>query len=176
MDTKTLAAQLGVSQTTILSRAEKLNIQPTETSLGRGRPKKMWTEEQAQKIAQFGDTTNTAKQNASNAQSWATGQESTGALALGNVQGQLSASLQGSLGALNGQLDQVEDQMGMVIAARVQAVPSRAIAKAAAILEQSGMGMDFSQLGNISALPQTPTPYRMASLLDNFGPEPDEVA
>ena len=170
IDTKTLAQQLGVSQTTILSRAKKLSLTPTEIANGQGRPSKHWSPDQARAIAEFGESRAQAQQAQAQAQEFSHQAEQGAELALYQSQSQLAASLQGQLGALDAQCSQVEAQMGAAIATRIAAVPLRSMGIAAQHLQTQGLGLDLSGFGAFTLAPTAaPTPAYLAWAADNSG-------
>lgn len=173
LDTKTLAQHLNVTPKTITSRAKALGITPTTaTQVGGGRPKAMWTAEQAQAIANYGKAAEAVALEDLETTEGAAAQ--AGYLAL---QQTVSMPLGQQLAALNQTYEELEDQAAIAIAHRTCQVLPRAIAKASALLALQGTGFNFADIakgalgvGSMQAKPiqQSLTSAQLASYLDNF--------
>jgi hypothetical protein len=171
-DTKTLAQALGLSEKTIRTRAAALGLVPEQVSQGAGRPKALWSGEQAQAIAAYGQT-----------------QDSSPNEALGDVEGNaaqagylalqqtVSMPMGQQLAALNQTYEALEDQAAIAIAHRTAQVLPRAMAKASALLTQRGTSFDFADLAKgalgVSSMQAKPiaqslTSAQLSSYLDNF--------
>lgn len=169
-DSKTLAQHLGVTAKTINARARALGLTATKATQGDGGPRNIWTEEQAQQIANYGDSRSSSSQAQQASQQFAHAAEQGGQLAVHQVQGQLASSLQGQLGQVDAQCSAIEEQAGMAIAARISAVPSRAMGIAAQQLQTQGLGLDMASFGNFQIQPAAaPTPAFLDWAKDNSG-------
>lgn len=175
IDTSTLAQQLGIKPQTVNARARALNLTPTTVSQpGGGRPKSVWSMEQAKQIAAAGKTQAKANKAKAKAQEFSHEQEQAGYLAVQQTQSHMMASLQGQMGQLDMQCEHIEDQFAAAQAARIAAIPARSAAKAHYLLDQHGMGLDFSGFGNIQILPHAapapaPSNNYLAWAKDNSG-------
>ena len=154
IDTATLASRLGVSAKTIGARAKALGITAMTASQGQGRPKAVWSPEQAAAIGAYGKP-----------------QESQELESLDDVSGNAAAAgymalqtnvalpLGQQLNAYAQQLESIEDQAAIAIAHRTSQVLPRALAKASQLMGR-GTGFDISDIarGALGIPDMTPKP------------------
>jgi len=172
IDTATLAQRLGVTSKTVLTRAKALGLSPVQATQGGGRPKSLWSPEQASAIAGYGK--NPEPQPLEDMDEL----EGTAAItAYGALHQSLAMPLGQQLTAYNSQLEALEDQAAIAMAHRTRQVLPRALAKAAAILNSTPDGFSLSDiaagaLGSVSLtptpLPQALTRAQLSSYLDNL--------
>jgi hypothetical protein len=157
-DTASLARSLGISVTAVKNRAVKLGLVPEEVSCGRGRPKQIWSPEQAQAIGEYGQPVESAGN-----EEWIEDSEQSGQLAVNSAQGEIALVVQSQLTGFDSQCESLEDRLGEAIAARAAVVIPRAWQKASLILKSGAMGCDLAGFGSIPL-----TPRAKAIVADRF--------
>lgn len=140
IDTATLASRLGVSPKTISTRAKALGISPMTASQGQGRPKAVWSPEQAAAIGAYGKPQETAQ-----LESLDDVGGNAAAAAYGALQTTVAMPLGQQLSAYSAQLEALEDQAAIAIAHRTSQVLPRALHKASQLMGQ-GTGFDISDI------------------------------
>jgi len=151
--TKELAKELKLSETAIRDRANRLGISPQEVAQGRGRPRQLWTDEQANQIRQ-GTAPTTEPDN----EGWIENTDQAGHGAIVASQGVALQAAQTLLASLDHQCSNLEDQVASAAAARVAAIPARSMVKAAQLLQAQPIGLDFAGF----AVPVTPYARQIA--------------
>ena len=136
IDTSSLAARLGVSPKTIGTRAKALGIVAMTVSQGAGRPKAMWSPEQAAAIAAYGKPQES--QELESLDDVGGNAAAAGYLAL---QTNVAMPLGQQLTAYSAQLEHLEDQAAIAVAHRTAMVLPRTLAKAAQLM---GKGQGFN--------------------------------
>ena len=154
IDTATLASRLGVSAKTVGARAKALGISPMTASQGQGRPKAVWSPEQAAAIGAYGKQQET--QELESLEDVGGDAAAAGYLAL---QTNVAMPLGQQLTAYSAQLDHIEDQAAIVIAHRTSQVIPRSLHKAAQLMGQ-GKGFDLADIarGALGIPDMTPKP------------------
>ncbi len=160
MDTAQLAKILGISQTAVRNRAEKLGLTPQETTQGRGRPKQVWTQEQVEAIENFG---NVQTDNTPQAETWQQDNEQAGALAIAQAGQFALANSQALLGALDRQCEAIEVATARAGAARIAVMQARSLGMMNQLLSQTPIGVDFAEFA-----PTVITPYARQIAGDRF--------
>ena len=172
IDSKTLAAQLGVTVQTINARARALGLTPDQVKASNGRPKSLWSQEQASAIASYGKTQDSAPTEDLTAVEGDAA--AAGYLAL---QQTVSMPLGQQLSALNQTYEDLEDQAAIAIAHRTSQVLPRAMAKASALLGAQGSGFNLADVarGALGVGPMQPKPIQqslsqaqLSAYLDNL--------
>jgi len=173
-DTKTLAQSLGLTEKTIRTRAAALGLQPDQVKQGAGRPKAMWSNDQANAIAAYGQT-ETALETDLHAE-----EAQSAALAYHTAQSALAMPMGQQFARVNQQLENMEDQAAIALATRVSQVPHRALAKACGLLQhqqQQGGNFDIADIfqGALGLAPLQPKPIQqslsqaqLSAYLDNL--------
>lgn len=171
-DTRTLAQTLGITEKTVRSRAAALGLTPDQVKQGAGRPKNMWSADQAAAIAAYGQTQESAPmEDLSDVEGEAA---AAGYLAL---QQAISMPLGQQLAELNQTYEDLEDTAAVAIAHRTAQVIPRAVAKASALLDAQGSGFNLTDIirGALGVGPMQPKPIKqaltqaqLAAYLDNF--------
>lgn len=174
MDTSTLAKELGLTPKTIRTRAAALGLLPTVVSQGQGRPRQLWTQEQAEAIANYGSHAPqvSAMENLEELEDGA-------AMAVyGAVHGAITAPLQNQIETFSSQLEAIEDQAAIAMTHRARQSPARILSKMATLLNTTGTGVSLSDVtaGALGIVPVTPVPLPQAAkgsaalthYLDNF--------
>lgn len=143
IDTKTLARELGITEPAVRSRASKLGISPQEISAGRGRPRQMWDEDQAQAIRSYGTTPDQPDPEFD--------QGEAGAIV--SAQSVALVATHKMLQALDQQCDSIEEKAAAAVAMRIAAIPARSFQKASLLLQESALGFDLAGFGDVGISP-----------------------
>jgi len=160
MDTAQLAKTLGISQTAVRNRAEKLGITPQETTQGRGRPKQIWTQEQVEAIENFG---NVQTDNTPQAENWQQDNEQAGVLAIAQAGQFALVHSQALLGSLDRQCEAIELATARAGAARIAVMQARSVQLMNQMLAVTPIGIDFAEFA-----PQVITPIARLTAGDRF--------
>ena len=156
-DTKTLAQTLGITEKTVRSRAAALGLTPDQVKQGAGRPKAMWSNDQANAIAAYGQSQESAVADVADEET------QTAALAYQTAQSALAAPMGQQFAAINQNLEALEDNGAIALANRIAQVPSRTLAKACHLLQSQNEAFDIADvlggalgLGSLSQKPIGP--------------------
>lgn len=160
-DTKTLAQTLGLSEKTIRTRAAALGLVPEQVSQGAGRPKALWSAEQAAAIAAYGQTQDSPETDI------AGDEAQSAALAYATAQSALAMPMNQQFAKVGQQLENLEDQAAIALAQRVSQVPHRALAKACHLLQEhqkQGGNFDIADIlgGALGLAPMQPKPIQQS--------------
>jgi hypothetical protein len=151
MDAKSLAQELNLREKTIHTRARALGITGTEakTEGKEGRPPKIFTPEECDRIRNYGKSPKSVTDNGYGSEDEAIDQ---GAMIL---KGAIGAPLASQFQAISSQLEIVEDTAANALSARIQAMPSRIMLKAAQKLRGSE-SLDLAAIVSILEAPALP--------------------
>jgi len=175
-DTRTLAQNLGLTEKTIRTRAAALGLTPDQVKQGAGRPKAMWSNDQANAIAAYGQSQE------SDVADIADEETQTATLAYRTAQSALAAPMGQQFAAINSNLEALEDNGAVALANRISQVPSRTLAKACHLLQSQGETFDIADilggalgLGSLSPKPIGPdyqpralSQSQRSAILDNL--------
>ena len=150
MDAKTLAAELNLREKTIHTRAKMLGITGTQTKQEgkEGRPSKIFSPDECDRIRNYGTQKPVADGNLDSEDDAIAG----GAMV---IQQAIGAPLAIQFQAISSQLESVEDVAAQALSARIQAMPSRIMIKAAQRLKNSE-SLDLSAIVGILEAPALP--------------------
>ena len=151
MDAKSLAQELNLREKTIHTRARALGITGTEakTEGKEGRPPKIFTPEECDRIRNYGKAQKSVSDSAYGTEDEAI---AGGAMILKSA---IGAPLAAQFQNISSQLDAVEDTAANALAARVSAMPSRIMLKAAQKLRGSE-SLDLAAIVGILEAPALP--------------------
>ena len=151
MDAKSLAQELNLREKTIHTRARALGIHGTEakTEGKEGRPPKIFTPEECDRIRNYGKSSKSVSDSVYGTEDDAI---SGGAMIL---QQAIGSPLASQFQAISSQLEIVEDTAANALSARIQAMPSRIMLKAAQKLRGSE-SLDLAAIVSILEAPALP--------------------
>ena len=154
IDTATLASRLGVSPKTVSTRAKALGISPMTASQGQGRPKSVWSPEQAAAIGAYGKP-----QESQELESLEDVGGDAASAAYGALQSSVAMPLGQQLSAYSAQLENLENQAAIAIAHRTSQVLPRALHKASQLMGK-GQGFNIADIaaGALGLPSMTPPP------------------
>ena len=140
-DASTLGKELGLTSQTVNTRARVLGIVPTEIKQEgqTGRPRRVFSPEQCDRIASYGKAQNPVTESDSGNDDEAI---DAGAMVMMNA---IGSPLAFQFQAITNQLDGIEDHAANALAQRVQAMPSRIMLKTAEKLK-SYESLDLSAI------------------------------
>ena len=143
-DASTLGKELGLTSQTVNTRARVLGIVPTEIKQEgqTGRPRRVFSPEQCDRIASYGKAQNPVTESDSGNDDEAI---DAGAMVMMNA---IGSPLAFQFQAITNQLDGIEDHAANALAQRVQAMPSRIMLKTAEKLK-SYESLDLSAIVGI---------------------------
>ena len=124
-DASTLGKELGLTSQTVNTRARVLGIVPTEIKQEgqTGRPRRVFSPEQCDRIASYGKPSNPTTESDSDNDDEAI---DAGAMTLRES---IGSPLAQQFGAISSQLEAIEDSASIALANRIQAMPSRIMMK-----------------------------------------------
>ena len=151
MDAKSLASELGITPKQVHTRAKALGIAGTQTKIQgkEGRPSTVFTPEECDRIRHYGKAQESVSDSVYGTEDDAIDQ---GAMILKSA---IGSPLAGQFQAISNQLELVEDTAASALAARVSAMPSRIMLKAAQKL-RGAESLDLAAIVSILEAPALP--------------------